>query len=247
MIVVCDASPLNILVFVGEIELLPKLFAEVIVPPAVVRELTHQRTPDVVSRFIRSKPNWLVVRAPTIADPLLTGMGAGEIEAIRLGRELKADLLLVDDRKARRAATARGLAITGTLGVLDAASQRGLVQLSTVIPRLRATMFRIADKLIEQALRRSRAAKGAVEFRTFMCPSAGSAPLREILLRESPQPKPHAALGALSAPAPRSACACPIPPRPRLPTSADSTAPRSARGSVPSRRGPGLAGCAARG
>jgi len=153
MIVVSDASPLNILLLLGEVELLPKLFGEISIPPAVVCELSHVGTPRAVSHWMANCPGWLKVRAPSAVGPSLAGMGAGESEAFSLALELNADLLLVDDRKARRVAVAGGLTITGTLGVLQAASIRGQLQLSEAIQRLRETNFRIADELLDQALR----------------------------------------------------------------------------------------------
>lgn len=62
MIVVSDASPLNVLVRIGHVEILSNLFGSVIIPPAVAAELTHARTPDPVR-------NWLAVRHESVAFP----------------------------------------------------------------------------------------------------------------------------------------------------------------------------------
>lgn len=48
MIVVSDTSPLNYLVLIYEIEVLPKLFEQVYIPPSVIVELTRLKTPDPV-------------------------------------------------------------------------------------------------------------------------------------------------------------------------------------------------------
>ncbi len=74
--------------------------------------------------------------------------------------ELKADLLLADDRKARRAARERGLVITGALGVLEIGSAKGLIRLKDAVERLRATDFFIAETIIEDSLRRDRERRG---------------------------------------------------------------------------------------
>ncbi len=50
MIVVSDTSPLNYLVLVDAVYVLPEPYGEVIVPPAVREELHHPRTPDAVRR-----------------------------------------------------------------------------------------------------------------------------------------------------------------------------------------------------
>jgi len=59
MIVVSDTSPLNYLVLVGAIDVLPKLFGEVYVPLAVIQELQHPRTPVPVKQWAQSPPDWL--------------------------------------------------------------------------------------------------------------------------------------------------------------------------------------------
>ena len=52
MLVVSDASPLRYLVLINHIGLLPTLFGRVIVPPAVVDELTHANSPEIVRSFL---------------------------------------------------------------------------------------------------------------------------------------------------------------------------------------------------
>lgn len=95
------------------------------------------------------------VRAAASADPALK-LGSGEREAIALAEEVGADLLLVDDAKARREALRRGLAVTGTLAVLVAAAERGLVDLPEAIAALWQTTFRAPAALITEILERHR-------------------------------------------------------------------------------------------
>jgi predicted nucleic acid-binding protein len=152
MIVVSDSSPLSVLVCLNQIEILPTLFGQVVVPPAVVSELAHPRSPLALRDWMASPPSWLIVQSPSSIDPSLASIGLGELEAISLAIELKADLLLVDDRKARHVALSRGIHVTGTLGLLELAAVRGLLDLPTVVAELRKTDFRIADELIEESL-----------------------------------------------------------------------------------------------
>ncbi len=56
MIIVSDTSPINYLVLIQEIELLPKLFGEVVIPQAVLDELKQTRTLEAVKNWIDSKP-----------------------------------------------------------------------------------------------------------------------------------------------------------------------------------------------
>jgi predicted nucleic acid-binding protein len=82
-------------------------------------------------------------------------LGAGETEAIMLAKELNADLVLIDDRKARIAALELGLVVAGTINVLEAGSKRGLVELADAFRKLTETNFRISPKLLAEILKRN--------------------------------------------------------------------------------------------
>ncbi len=118
MIVVADTSPLQYLILIEHVDVLPALYGRVIIPPAVMAELGHERTPVSVRTWLDDKPEWLHVQTPnstlTIAD---TTLGPGESAAIALAEELSADALLIDDRAGRREAEKRRLAVLGTLRV----------------------------------------------------------------------------------------------------------------------------------
>jgi predicted nucleic acid-binding protein len=153
MIVVSDTSPINYLVLADYAHVLPELFGRVIVPPAVIRELQHAQTPAAVQEWAKDPPAWLEVRSPSQVDPSLD-LGPGEVEAISLAKELRAEVVLIDERKATRAARQMGLTVTGTLGVLVTASQRGLIRLSDAISALPST-FRAPEPLLRELLRQA--------------------------------------------------------------------------------------------
>jgi predicted nucleic acid-binding protein len=62
---------------------------------------------------------------------------------------MKPDAVLLDERQGRRAARERGLPVSGTLGLLRSAADRGLVQLTDALDRLEATNFRATARLFE--------------------------------------------------------------------------------------------------
>jgi len=82
------------------------------------------------------------------------GLDEGETAAIALAILLGADLLLMDERKGVTVARGMGLRVTGTLGVLDIAAQRGLVDFAQAADRLRRTSFRISGALLDSLLRK---------------------------------------------------------------------------------------------
>lgn len=99
----------------------PELYGRVIVPDVVMEELQFQDAPEKVRNWAFAVPAWVeVLPAPT--KPLPTELHRGEAAAIVLAGELGANLLLLDDKDARKYAEARGFRVTGVLGVVrDAA------------------------------------------------------------------------------------------------------------------------------
>lgn len=149
MIVVSDTSPLTALLTVGRAELLATLFGEVVVPEAVRRELlrTHADLPS----WLRVEP----VRQPERVALYAQTVDAGEAEAIALARELRADHLLMDERKGRRLAASEGLSVVGLLGVVLMAKRRGLITSARglLLQLDREAGVYLSDELREAALR----------------------------------------------------------------------------------------------
>jgi predicted nucleic acid-binding protein len=121
VLVVADAGPPHYLVLIGVIDLLPKLFGRVALPELVRDELRHARTPDIVRRWLADPPPaWIeFVATPALGDLSSPKLGAGERAAIALAVSRRADLVLMDDRQGVAAASAVGLRVIGTIGVLD--------------------------------------------------------------------------------------------------------------------------------
>jgi predicted nucleic acid-binding protein len=164
VIVVSDTTPLRHLIAVGEVDLLSKLYGTVIVPRAVITELQAEATPPKVRAWLDAPPGWLQVRYPRMAipnDPALDALDAGEREAIQLASELRADLLLMDDREGRAFALHLELPVTGTLGVLERADVTGMLpDLPSTLARLEASGFYLSTRLRDSVLARYRKRHG---------------------------------------------------------------------------------------
>ncbi|MGI8641898.1 MAG: DUF3368 domain-containing protein [Pyrinomonadaceae bacterium] len=155
MIVVSDATPINYLILVGKIFVLPELLGKVIIPSAVFRELQADKTPKTVKEFIENLPGWLEVRqAQFLFDIDLDDLDAGEREAIVLAEELRADVLLIDERSGREAALKRNLPVVGTLGILERAAEKGLLDFAETLQKLKANGFFITLALEKDFLER---------------------------------------------------------------------------------------------
>jgi uncharacterized protein len=131
VIVVSDTSPLIALARIGRLKLLATLYNRVLIPAEVQLEVTAGGGDLRGTSEIRNA-GWIeVISAKSVPDPKLAqachSLGAGERGAIYLAKSLRADLVLLDERKARRVAREACLSVVGCLGILEAAARRGLV------------------------------------------------------------------------------------------------------------------------
>lgn len=151
LVVVADTSPINYLLQTGNVDLLPRLYGQVVLPTAVHNELLDRGSLDVVREWAGALPAWISVQAPTTAPESVSGLHRGEIDAIALAEELHAGLVLMDDAAGVRYARERGITITGTLGVLVEAAQNGWLQIDAALSKLKDTDFRATPGLYERA------------------------------------------------------------------------------------------------
>jgi len=153
MIVVSDTSPICYLLLINQIDILQTLYNSVTIPQTVADELRASESPPVVKRWIAQPPDWLEIQS--IKTPQRVEMGKldpGEREAILLAEELKASLVILDDKAARRIATERGLKIIGLLGILKDAARSDLLDLKTTFEQLQEVGFWVAPSLLERLL-----------------------------------------------------------------------------------------------
>ena len=153
-LVVADTGPLRYLVQIDQVELLPRLFEKIFIPSVVRDELRHPSAPEPVRNWINSELDWLeVVEVSSSDDESLTALDDGEKAAIGLALSLRADLILVDDRRGAAAARNKGFEVTGTLGILDLAARRGMIDLGAAFKRLKTTNFRRQEQLLDTLLK----------------------------------------------------------------------------------------------
>jgi predicted nucleic acid-binding protein len=155
VLVIADTGPVNYLVLIGHIDILPTLFGTVILPSAVRDELADIGSPPPVRDWIANLPSWLDVRVTPNDEATvesLRALDAGEVAAILLAIELRADLLLMDDREGVIAARSQGFVVTGTLGVLSLAAERRLLNLAEAFERLKRTNFRFRQEIMDHLL-----------------------------------------------------------------------------------------------
>ena len=105
MIVVSDTSPVCYLTLIGHPDVLPALFGRVEIPGAVASELSAADAPPLVSQLMNQLPPWLTVHSVApVSNADLNRLHVGEREAILLAEQLNADLIVLDEKAARRRA-----------------------------------------------------------------------------------------------------------------------------------------------
>jgi predicted nucleic acid-binding protein len=153
-IVVVNATPIIALVLINQLSLLQYLYNEVIIPPEVQAEVLTGG-PSGVGKVELEGANW--IRTIPLQDPrradLLSDLDRGEAEVIALAQELDAQLIIIDERLARRHAKRLGLTLTGTLGVLLKAKEQGVIPvIAPLIDQLRQGGIRLSQAVVTEAL-----------------------------------------------------------------------------------------------
>ncbi len=144
-IIISDTSCLIILNKIGQLELLSQLYEKITI------------TPEISSEYGNLLPGWIEiqqVKDPKWQELLELLIDKGEASAIALALETKADLIILDDWKARKVAEKLSIRITGTIGIIIKAKHAGIIHsIRPCLLKLRETDFRISDELEHIALR----------------------------------------------------------------------------------------------
>ena len=142
--VIADTSCFIILSNIEELDLLRRVFGEVVT------------TLEVLKEFGEPLPDWVIIQASEDKyrqQILEMQIDKGEASAIALALEIAGCTLVVDDYKARRIAAQLGIEITGTLGVIIKAKLKGIiVSVKPYLEKIKNTDFRLSDELMQQAL-----------------------------------------------------------------------------------------------
>ena len=145
-IIVSDTSCLILLHKIGLIPLLKSLFGKVTI------------TSTIAAEFGNTLPDFINIEDPEdkIYQKILEGfLDSGEASAIALALEKEDCLLIMDESKGRREARQLKLNLTGTIGILIIAKEKGFIEsISDIIDKINQTDFRISEALIIEAKRR---------------------------------------------------------------------------------------------
>jgi predicted nucleic acid-binding protein len=152
-VVVSDTTPLHYLILVGREAILEKLYGKVLIPPAVLLELSHASAPVQISHWAAHLPLWVTVAAPDSIPGHFDGLDFGERQALALAREIHADLVLLDDKVARRIALTELMNVKGTLGIVAEAGKAGLLDFVETVKQLQHTSVHLDQDVVDEVIR----------------------------------------------------------------------------------------------
>lgn len=156
MLIVSNTSPILNLALIGKLELLEQQFGEIIIPQAVLDKFRlSEDLPGTGHISAALSEGWLSVQSLSDrhkANLLERELDKGESEAIALALELNAEVLLIDERDARRVCKSLSLTVTGVIGILTKAYKTGaLTDLQQPINDLKEKAgFYINDQLLTE-------------------------------------------------------------------------------------------------
>ena len=158
MIVVSNSTILIGLAKIGKLDLLPKIFSKIYIPMEVFYELIGKGGKKPGSEKIK-KVRWIqskVVKDRTQVNLLTATLQKGEAEVLCLAKELNADLVLLDEGKARKSAILAGFEVMGLIGLLILAKELGLIKnVQSFIEELRRKRFRVSERIVTEALKKA--------------------------------------------------------------------------------------------
>ncbi len=151
--VISNTTPIISLLKINQLSLLKELYEELIVPHAVWREIEAGKDSEFYADL--SVLSWIDIQSIKNDSALdyLTDLDRGEAEVIILGRELKADLVIIDESLGRQYARHFNLPLTGTLGVLLRAKKENLIpKIRPLVEELRRKNVWISEHVFRNVL-----------------------------------------------------------------------------------------------
>lgn len=152
---VINASPVIALGKVELLSLFDRLCQEIVIPQAVADEIQRGTRDDPACRWLREAAARWVCAGPAL-DPVVSAwdLGAGETAVLAWARSHPGFEAILDDRATRNCATALGLQVRGTVGVILLAKLEGLLRkVAPVLDEPEAAGFRLHPSQVAAALR----------------------------------------------------------------------------------------------
>jgi predicted nucleic acid-binding protein len=152
MLVIADSSALVALATCDALDVLTQVYEDIRAPTAVYDEVAVPEKPQgaMLSSFLAGRVVSVDITRWVVAA---SGLGQGELEAMALYKQLSADALLIDDRRARTIAEHNQIVCIGALGILLLAKHRAIIsQVSPYVEKLRTSPLHYGEALLAKVL-----------------------------------------------------------------------------------------------
>ena len=125
--VISNTTPILSLLKIDKLNLLKELYGKIIIPEAVFREIENGKEKPYYKDL--TKIDWIEIQKikNKSSRAYFTDLDEGEAEVLILANEQNADLIIMDEIIGRRYVKHLGINLTGTIGVLLKAKNRGLI------------------------------------------------------------------------------------------------------------------------
>jgi predicted nucleic acid-binding protein len=126
--IVSNTTPILTLLTISKLELLQQIYGKIIIPKGVYEEIEQGKEKPFYTDLCKFE--WITIKSIKDREPIryLRDLDKGEAEVIVLANELKADLVIIDERLGREFADYFNLKVTGTIGVLLKAKELGFIE-----------------------------------------------------------------------------------------------------------------------
>ena len=152
--IISNTTPILSLLKIDKLYLLKELYGKIIVPFAVYQEIERGKVKPYYQDL--SSIKWIEIRK--IENPksreYIVDLDKGEAEVLILAKEINADLVILDEIMGRRYARHLEIPLTGTIGVLLKAKEKGYISsLKNILTELTEKGTWLNPKLISKALK----------------------------------------------------------------------------------------------
>lgn len=146
--IVSNTTPIIALLKIDKLILLKELYGEIIIPKAVYDEINEGKDKTYYADL--QQIDWIKILEIKNNKALhyFLELDAGEAEVIVLATEINADLVIIDETLGRMFAKHNNLKVTGSIGILIKAKEKGLVErITPLLDELQEKGFWIGNKL----------------------------------------------------------------------------------------------------
>lgn len=154
--VIVNSTPLIALCHIGRLDILQKLYGKISIPEAVYIEISAKPN-SICKKEVEKSLNWICVEKiqnEMAKEMFKTQLHEGEVEVMILAKETEADVVIIDDQNAKKHAKYLKLPVTGTLGVLIKAKQKGYIdKLRPLLEKMVQEGIYLKPALIEMCLK----------------------------------------------------------------------------------------------